>query len=59
MISHEDFCLFITDEGFLYSMGSNEFGMLGLGNLIKNTGNISKKVGDIISIIMYLDNLPE
>ncbi len=40
-------------------MGSNEFGMLGLGNLIKNTGNISKKVGDIISIIMYLDNLPE
>ena len=39
MVAGPDFCLFITDEGKLYAMGQNDYGMLGLGKPKRSTNN--------------------
>jgi len=39
MISFQDFLIFLTNEGKLYSMGQSDTGMLGLGVNFSNTKN--------------------
>ena len=44
MVSSGDFCLFLTEEGILYALGTNIRGMMGLGKETINTGSMAKRV---------------
>jgi alpha-tubulin suppressor-like RCC1 family protein len=57
MISQHDYCLFVTEEGKLYAMGTSEIGMLGLGPKVKNTQNLAKQVM-ITGMLICLDLVP-
>lgn len=44
IISQQDYFLFVTEDGKLYSMGSSDIGMLALGNSLRTTSNFAKEV---------------
>ncbi len=44
MESQRDFCIFLTEERTLHSMGTNLRGMLGLGRVLVNTGTNSHQI---------------
>jgi alpha-tubulin suppressor-like RCC1 family protein len=44
MRAGQDFCFFITENGDLYVMGTNNDGMLGLGKKEADTKGLAKRV---------------
>lgn len=44
MVSVQDICLFLTEDGSLYSMGASMKGMLGLGRVTANTSGHAMKI---------------
>ena len=44
MESQSDFCIFLTEDGVLHSMGTNLRGLLGLGRVLINTGGNSHPI---------------
>ena len=44
MESQNDFCIFLTEDGVLHSMGTNLRGLLGLGRILINTGSNSHPI---------------
>jgi alpha-tubulin suppressor-like RCC1 family protein len=44
MWQHEEFCLFITEDGALYAWGKNSSGLLGLGQGSNDTRDAAIRV---------------